>query len=212
MRAVVHDRYGPPEVLRVDDVERPVPKDDEVLVRVHASTVTRDGLRLAQRRAVLRARLHRPPPPEADDPRHGARRRRRGGRRGRDGVRGRRRGLRRQGRGANAEYVCVRESGALAHKPAGADLRGGGGGPRRRAARADLPAEGAIRCEGSASLVYGAAGSIGTAAVQLAEALRGRRDGGLRHEERRARALARRRRGRRLRRRRTSRRTARRTT
>ncbi len=41
MRAVVHDRYGPPEVLRVDDVERPVPADDEVLVRVHASTVTR---------------------------------------------------------------------------------------------------------------------------------------------------------------------------
>src|SRR3712207_5247895 len=41
MKAVVHDRYGPPEVLRVADVERPVPKDDEVLVRVHASTVTR---------------------------------------------------------------------------------------------------------------------------------------------------------------------------
>lgn len=41
MRAVVHDRYGPPEVLRVAEVERPVPQDDEVLVRVHASTVTR---------------------------------------------------------------------------------------------------------------------------------------------------------------------------
>ena len=41
MRAVVHDRYGPPEVLHVDDVERPAPKEDEVLVRVHASTVTR---------------------------------------------------------------------------------------------------------------------------------------------------------------------------
>ena len=41
MRAVVHDRYGPPEVLRVAEVERPVPKEDEVLVRVHASTVTR---------------------------------------------------------------------------------------------------------------------------------------------------------------------------
>jgi NADPH:quinone reductase-like Zn-dependent oxidoreductase len=41
MRAVIHERYGPPEVLRVGDVERPVPEVDQVLVEVHASTVTR---------------------------------------------------------------------------------------------------------------------------------------------------------------------------
>jgi NADPH:quinone reductase-like Zn-dependent oxidoreductase len=41
MRAVVHDQYGPPEVLRVAEVAQPVPKEDEVLVRVHASTVAR---------------------------------------------------------------------------------------------------------------------------------------------------------------------------
>jgi NADPH:quinone reductase-like Zn-dependent oxidoreductase len=41
MRAVVYDRYGPPEVLRVEDVERPVPAADEVLVQVHATTVNR---------------------------------------------------------------------------------------------------------------------------------------------------------------------------
>ena len=47
MRAVVHDRYGPPEVLRVADIPRPVPKEDEVLVRVDASTVTRgDAIRV----------------------------------------------------------------------------------------------------------------------------------------------------------------------
>ncbi len=53
MRAVVHDRYGPPEVLRVAEVERPAPKEDEVLVRVHASTVTRGdamGVRSAEYR------------------------------------------------------------------------------------------------------------------------------------------------------------------
>jgi hypothetical protein len=32
MKAVVHDRYGPPVVLRLEDVERPVAKDDEVRI------------------------------------------------------------------------------------------------------------------------------------------------------------------------------------
>src|SRR3712207_3401324 len=41
MRAVVHDRYGRPDVLRLEEVERPVPKEDEALVTVRATTVTR---------------------------------------------------------------------------------------------------------------------------------------------------------------------------
>src|SRR5258706_1563256 len=41
MRAAVYDRYGPPDVLRLADVERPVPKEDQVLVKVHAATVNR---------------------------------------------------------------------------------------------------------------------------------------------------------------------------
>ena len=39
MKAVVCTKYGPPEVLQLRDVEKPVPKDDEALIRVHAATV-----------------------------------------------------------------------------------------------------------------------------------------------------------------------------
>jgi NADPH:quinone reductase-like Zn-dependent oxidoreductase len=39
LKALVYRRYGPPDVLRVEDVQKPVPKDDEVLVRVHASSI-----------------------------------------------------------------------------------------------------------------------------------------------------------------------------
>jgi NADPH:quinone reductase-like Zn-dependent oxidoreductase len=41
MKAAVHTRYGPPEVVRIAEVEKPAIKDDEVLVRVHAATVNR---------------------------------------------------------------------------------------------------------------------------------------------------------------------------
>jgi NADPH:quinone reductase-like Zn-dependent oxidoreductase len=43
MRAAVRSGYGPPEVVRISEVEKPAAKDDEVLVRVHATTVNRPG-------------------------------------------------------------------------------------------------------------------------------------------------------------------------
>ena len=73
-----------------------------------------------------------------------------------------------KGTGANAEYVCVRAGGALAHKPANVTFE--------EAAAVSDGACIALAClqrgdlrEGSRILIYGASGSIGTAAVQLAK-------------------------------------------
>ena len=48
MRAVVYDRYGPPDVQRLEDVAKPVPNEDEVLVRVHATTVNRSDVHIRE--------------------------------------------------------------------------------------------------------------------------------------------------------------------
>src|SRR5439155_22320580 len=55
MRAVVYDRYGPADVLRIEEIEPPVPTEDEVLVRVRAAAVTRSdcATREANRRGGL---------------------------------------------------------------------------------------------------------------------------------------------------------------
>ena len=170
MKAVVFDRYGPPDVLRVEEIERPKPKDDEVLVKVRATTVNRTdcGFRAAEPffsrffTGLLRPKYRTPGMELAGEvvAVGGAVRRFAVG----DEVFGLR------GNGANAEYVCVRESGALAHKPAAMSFD--------EAAAVSDGACIALAClqradplEGKRIVVYGASGSIGTAAVQLAKAL-----------------------------------------
>jgi NADPH:quinone reductase-like Zn-dependent oxidoreductase len=166
MRAVVHDRYGPPEVLRVEEVGRPVPGDEEVLVRVHATTVTRSdamGVRSVEYRfSRLFTGVRRPRRTS-----HGSElagvveevgasvTRFRVG----DEVFG-------VQAGANAEYVAVREDGVIAPKPAGLTFEEAAAVPDGSLlALTCLRPAGPL--EGKRVLVYGAAGSIGTAAVQL---------------------------------------------
>ena len=166
MRAVVQDRYGPPEVLRVAEVVRPRPKEDEVLVRVHASTVTRgDAMRVRSadyRFTRIFIGIRRPRRPtlgmefagQVEEVGSSVT-----GLRVADevfGIEG----------GANAEYVTTRASGPIAHKPTGLTYEEAAAIPDGSllALTCLRPAE---PLRGKSVLVYGAAGSIGTAAVQL---------------------------------------------
>jgi NADPH:quinone reductase-like Zn-dependent oxidoreductase len=168
MRAVVFDEYGPPEVLRVEEVERPAPKDDEVLVKVHATTVTRTdcGWRGADPffsrvfTGIRRPKFRTPGMEMAGEIEEV------GSAVTEFAVGEQVFGV--KGFGANAEFACMRESGALAHKPAAITFE-------EAAALCDGACI-ALAClqkaevrEGTGVLIYGASGSIGTAAVQLAK-------------------------------------------
>ncbi len=176
MRAVVYDRYGPPDVLRLAEVERPVPKDDEVLVRVHATTVNRTDvhIREANRRSGLVISLlsrlvsgPRRPRQRILGTEFAGEVEAVGAAAGEFAVGDRVFGATGFRFGAHAEYLCVAESARIAHMPANASFE-------EAAAVCDggLNALGCLRRAGLRTgqriLVYGASGSIGTAGVQLA--------------------------------------------
>jgi NADPH:quinone reductase-like Zn-dependent oxidoreductase len=166
MKAVVHDRYGPPEVLRVAEVERPVPNEEEVLVRVHASTVTRGdamGVRSEEYRFTRIFTGIRRPRRTSIGTEFAGQVEEVG-----SAVKGFRVGDEVFGvkDGANAEYVAVRETGVIALKPPGLTFEEATAVPD-----GSLLALTCLRpgepLRGKSVLVYGAAGSVGTAAVQL---------------------------------------------
>jgi len=177
MKAVVYDTYGAPDVLRLEEVQRPVPKDDEVLVKIRAVAVTRAdcATREANRRSGLAVTLlsrlisgiRRPKQPilgselageieaagadvtafAVGDQVFGS-----------TGFRF----------GAHAEFTCIQESARITHMPAGmsfeeaAAVCDGGLNSLWCLRLAELRA-------GQRILIYGASGAIGTAGVQVAK-------------------------------------------
>lgn len=174
MRAIVYERYGPPEVLHLKEVAKPTPKDNEVLIKIHATTVTAGDLRVrglnvpagfglisrlmfgvsGPRQPILGTELAG----EIEAVGKGVRKFKVG-----DQVFA----FSDFAMGCYAEYKCMPEEGSVALKPSGltydeaAALSFGG------TTALEFFRKGKLK-SGERVLVNGASGGVGTAAVQLA--------------------------------------------
>lgn len=175
MKAIVYERYGPPDVLQLKEVEKPTPKNNEVLIKTHATTVTSADWRVRSLNVpagfglIMRLvfGVSRPKQPILGSELAGV--------------------IESIGKdvtkfkvgdpvfafsdaamGCHAEYKCMPQDGAVVHKPPSlsygeaAALSFGG------TTALDFLRRGRLQ-SGERILVNGASGGVGTAAVQLAK-------------------------------------------
>lgn len=174
MKAVICTKYGPPEVLQLQEVEKPVPKDNEILVQILATSVHIGDCRMRG--------FHVPPmfrlPFRLSVGFRGPRKKILGSElagvieavgkdvtrfKVGDGVFGDTESV----LGTYAEYVCLPEKAALATKPANLTYEETAAGPVSALAALHYLRKANIR-KGQKILINGASGALGTAAVQLA--------------------------------------------
>jgi NADPH:quinone reductase-like Zn-dependent oxidoreductase len=177
MKAVLCTQYGPPEVLQLRDVKRPIPKDREILIKIRATAVTSSDcfVRSAIPSAPLAFRIifriavgiTRPRNPilglvlagEVEQTGKAVTRFRAG-----DRVYA----FTKFRFGAYAQYTCLPESGTIALAPSNVSDEEVAAIPYGGLLALHFLRKGGI-CKGQRVLVYGASGAVGTSALQLAK-------------------------------------------